>query len=566
MSNSSRAAWRILFAQVVGIVFVSFAIAQPPPPPPQPATPAAGGDNAQELTRGPIHEAFGQPTVFNPEAGPIVPKKPPELIDEIPPDQKPEGDNVGWIPGYWGWDDEAKNYLWVSGFWRTVPPSRVWMPGYWNAADGGYQWVSGYWGPAQATEAEYLPPPPESLEAGPSTEATEENQVWIPGVWVWKETRFWWRPGFWTAANPNWVWVPAQNTWTPSGYVFVDGYWDFPLFNRGLLFAPVVFNSIPARFTFTPSVVIDTQFLAGALFARPAYSHYYFGDYYDPAYSKAGIYPWYAFHNSRFGHDSLYAQTSFVYSRRDPQWTERVRETFLTRRENQTARPPHTYRQFVDWARKADPDGRQSVAFARPLTEVQGSRDFPMRLERLDERRAATIRAQSQQVQKFRSERIRVEQEAGRELPRTGTTTDPKAPRAPGRTAPTRVKLPEAPRLSQTPPGIGGKTAPPAGAGTGTTGRASGPPDSPRVPELTPPRAGTATAPKETRRPLPHPDENLRPPAGAAAPKGRIGDPAPMPPPPKTAAPPHPMPPPAAKEPPKGPPAAPPKGPKKDKD
>ena len=58
----------------------------------------------------------------------IVPNAPPAVIDELPPDQKPAGDNVQWIPGYWGWDDEVKDYLWVSGFWRVPPPKRQWVP------------------------------------------------------------------------------------------------------------------------------------------------------------------------------------------------------------------------------------------------------------------------------------------------------------------------------------------------------------------------------------------------------------------------------------------------------
>src|SRR5262245_25054518 len=55
----------------------------------------------EELARGPIHEAFGQPVTFNPEPGVILDKKPPDPVEEMPPDQKPEGENVVWIPGYW---------------------------------------------------------------------------------------------------------------------------------------------------------------------------------------------------------------------------------------------------------------------------------------------------------------------------------------------------------------------------------------------------------------------------------------------------------------------------------
>jgi hypothetical protein len=343
------------------------------------------------------------------------------------------------------------------------------------------------------------------------------------------------------------------------------------MFNRGLLFAPVVFTSMPAAgFVFTPAVVIDLRYLAGALFVRPAWDHYYFGDYYDPTYSRAGIYPWFAFHNSRLGYDPLFVQSSYVYTRRDPQWAARVRETFLTRRENPSARPPHTLRQFNDWAHKLDPSGTraESVAFVKPLADVTGARDFPVRLVRLDPAHKATVRTQSQAVQKFRSERIRVEQEAARDIPRTGTT-EPGATRRPGRTTAARVKMPESPRLTQSPPGVGGKTAPPTGVATGTTSRRVTPPEPPRVPELAPPGAGTQTQPPAARRQLPLPEENLRPPTGTAVPKGRAGEP-PAGPLPKSGLPERPATPPG-REPPKStppgraePPPAPKEPPKKD--
>ena len=50
-----------------------------------------------------------------------------------------------------------------------------------------------------------------------------------------------WRPGFWGAVQPNWIWMPAHYVWTPSGYLFVGGYWDLPVANRGLMFAPVYY-------------------------------------------------------------------------------------------------------------------------------------------------------------------------------------------------------------------------------------------------------------------------------------------------------------------------------------
>src|SRR5262245_10063417 len=85
---------------------------------------AASPDGVEVLTRGPVHEAFAETIVFDPEPGVVVPKEPPDLIEEVPPEQKPEGTNVEWIPGYWAWEDERNDFLWVSGVWRAVPPDR----------------------------------------------------------------------------------------------------------------------------------------------------------------------------------------------------------------------------------------------------------------------------------------------------------------------------------------------------------------------------------------------------------------------------------------------------------
>src|SRR5947209_20214146 len=55
------------------------------------------------LTRGPVHEAYAEPTDPRPSATPIVPQQPPGPVPEVPPDVRPEGTNGVWIPGYWAW-------------------------------------------------------------------------------------------------------------------------------------------------------------------------------------------------------------------------------------------------------------------------------------------------------------------------------------------------------------------------------------------------------------------------------------------------------------------------------
>ncbi|MGC8643490.1 MAG: hypothetical protein ACP5XB_26840, partial [Isosphaeraceae bacterium] len=179
----------LLWGTVCGVLMGSWpATAQDPPPTPVPAE----NGNEQVLTRGPIHEAFAAPVVHDPKSGPVVPKEPPAPVEEMPPDRKPAGQNVQWIPGYWSWDQERNDFLWISGVWREPPPGRQWVPGYWHQVDGGFQWVSGDWvavsqpanggtgQPQASSQPTYLPPPPQSLEAGPTSPAPGPGVFWSP--------------------------------------------------------------------------------------------------------------------------------------------------------------------------------------------------------------------------------------------------------------------------------------------------------------------------------------------------------------------------------------------------
>jgi hypothetical protein len=312
------------------------------------------GDAEQVLTQGPIHEAFAAPVVYDPRVAPIIPKLPPALIEELPPDQRPEGANVEWIPGYWAWDDERKDFLWISGVWRNIPPGRQWVPGYWHEVSGGVQWVPGSWFSEQNSSRQYLPQPPVSLEAGPNSPAPSAGSVWAPGSWVWSESRYYWRPGFWILPQPNWVWIPAQYSWTPSGYLYSEGYWDRPLATRGQLFAPVYYSQpvyLQPSYVYRPTVGIVTSGLMVSLFVRPSCHVYYFGDYYAPNYSNAGYYPWHSYQQTRVGYDPLFSYYSVTYRTSDPGWHTRIREEYVYRREHVEARPARTY---VEMNRRAN--------------------------------------------------------------------------------------------------------------------------------------------------------------------------------------------------------------------
>jgi hypothetical protein len=316
-----------------------FLATTPAPAGDQPAAPA--GDT-EALARGPVHEAFAEPVDYKPQPGPVVAKKPPDPIDEMPPDQKPEGNDVRWIAGYWAWDGESNDYLWVSGFWRDVPPGRNWLPGAWQEVAGGWQWSPGFWASEESQTVNYVPYPPPSADAGPSTPAPDPSDMYVPGCWIWRETRYLWRPGYWVAYRPDWVWVPARYVWTPGGCVFVDGYWDHPLDVRGLLFCPVrILRRSLAGWVYTPSFVVNCDFLLSAMFVGPSRHHYYFGDYFGDAYARRGFTAWIDYRPTRFSYDPIYNHYRVAY-RGEPTWDRNLHGLYRARSSGEAPRPPHT--------------------------------------------------------------------------------------------------------------------------------------------------------------------------------------------------------------------------------
>jgi hypothetical protein len=243
------------------------------------------------LDKGPVHEAFAQPTNKNPEPGPIIHKQPPKAIEELPPEQKPEGDNVQWIKGYWAWDADRNDFIWVSGLWRVAPPDRNWVAGSWTQVDGGWQWVPGYWGAVgQENGQAYLPQPPDSLDYGPTVPAPSEDAFYVPGNWVYTN-HYLWQPGYWSYYRPGFIWNPACYYWTPYGYTYCGGYWDYPWWNRGWLFAPVWFNRPifwNTGFFFRPFFAINTPFLS-TFFFFPHSHHFFFGHSGDPFFHQHGF-------------------------------------------------------------------------------------------------------------------------------------------------------------------------------------------------------------------------------------------------------------------------------------
>jgi hypothetical protein len=331
---------RHLFLALSGLLVVLPGLrAQDPPADP----------NVEVLTRGPVHEAYANAVTSQPSPGLLAPKQPPDPIEELPPAEKPTGDNVQWIPGYWSWDDDKQDYLWVSGFWRVPPPARTWVPGGWrDTGNGQWQWTGGFWNGASQGDVQYLPPPPAPpMEAAPPPQPGPDY-MYAPGNWVYRDTHYVWRPGFWYVYRPGWVYVPAHYAWTPYGYIFVDGYWDYPLRERGVLFTPVYFTAgvyYRPGFVYTPSYVVYDDALYGALFVRPG-GGYYFGDYFEARYTSLGYRSWFSVSIGIGARDPYPYRYDplFVYYRRTygPTWAVQVNNIYVERATYPDRRPPRT--------------------------------------------------------------------------------------------------------------------------------------------------------------------------------------------------------------------------------
>ena len=325
---------------LAGLMIVGFVVGQESPAP-NVSEPLQSPIEVQ--TRGPLHEAFAQPLEEKPLPGEIVPKEPPPLIQEQPPEVRPDLENAEWIPGYWAWDADRQDFLWISGVYRVAPRGRTFVPGYWSQTDDGWRWIPGFWSDSQRSEVPYAPEPPAPLSIGPTTQSPDENAAFIPGVWVYNTNRFTWRPGYWAAVQVGRVWTPPRYIWTPNGYLFIDGFWDEPYDTRGMIFAPVCFHRPLWRdssWCYRPDHVVSLSFFFDSAFIRGG--AFYFGNYYNPTYAQRGYRPWF---NGAGRHDPAFAYHGWQNRRTNPNWAGNAQATYANRSEGRIIAPPSTFAQ-----------------------------------------------------------------------------------------------------------------------------------------------------------------------------------------------------------------------------
>ena len=404
-------------------------------------------EEATVLSHGPVHEAFAEPVLLESQQGIVAPKQPPETIEEIPPNVRPEGKNVQWIPGYWAWEEQRKDFLWVSGVWRDAPPDQRWVPGYWTEVEGGHTWVSGFWIGDDVAQVEYLPHPPASLEEGAQSPSPSESHFWVPGNWQLREQRYVWRPGYWQEGHENWVWVPARYYNSPRGSIYAAGYWDYDLPRRGILFSPVYYDRpvyTQAGYSYTPHHFVDLALITGHLFVHARHRHYYFGDYYAADFAKAGIHPWFEFHAGRRGYDPIFAYRHWQEGRGSQQWSRQLEQRYQHLQENEAERPARTLAGSPQ-SLKRDA-GDRSGQLTRSIDAALADANAPLRVERLDDDMRKVVRENARQLQQFRQLRSQQELKLRSELQaKAGRQVDSADVLAKGKDAKsvTAFKLPE---------------------------------------------------------------------------------------------------------------------------
>jgi hypothetical protein len=453
----------------VGLVFLAGFALQDGAPGQEPSAPAPADQFAavpqgvEVMTRGPVHEAFATPA-GEPKATAIVTKRPPAPLEEMPPDQRPEGDVV-WIAGYWGWDDDHKDYLWVSGCWRQKPPNKDWVAGYWREADQGWQWVPGFWHDAatqgNGRQIAYYPEPPAPPQVAPPPERPAPDTFYVPGSWYWNGERYVWRSGYWARIQPGYVWVPAHYRWTPYGYVYVGGYWDLAVTRRGMLYAPVVVDPVVVRagFVYTPVYAVPDVVVVDTLFVGPRGCCYYYGDYYGPRYAALGFESCVVY--SRRHYDAIIVYECYEH-RGEPRWLDARVELCYARDRGLAPLPPRTLAQQL--ARR---DAHfLMVAPAARVAAARGQRIVRLeRAERVEAMRHAALVRETALAERRRAEtpvaagaRLTAPRVATVNVPATHAPGNPVIPRNPI-TLGQRPALPAAGQLKA--PGPFGSGGPP---------------------------------------------------------------------------------------------------------
>ena len=248
-------------------------------------------------TRGPVHEAFVQRNEGKPEIGVAIGKQPPPPLPERPPEQHPTTRTWSGFPAIGHGTPTATILCGSAARFAIRLRDAAGCPAIGQILPRAGIGRRGS-GPRKINaHLRYTPEPPAPLEDGPTTPPPDDNSTYIPGYWFYNEADQALRLAarFLGAMRAGQIWTNPQYSWAPGGYAFCDGYWDYPLDNRGLLYAPAYFPTPlwnnPGWF-YRPSYIVALGAFFNSGFYRPGYNNFFFGNYYGNNYASLGYRPW----------------------------------------------------------------------------------------------------------------------------------------------------------------------------------------------------------------------------------------------------------------------------------
>jgi len=131
------------------------------------------------------------------------------------------------------------------------------------------------------------------------------------------------------------------------------------------------------------------------------------GDYYDDAYLRIGIYPWFDSQRLHTWYDPLYEHDRWRNQRSEPRWEKRERDEYNRRRADKDLRPAWTYREQESRLAKLPEPQRRAYQFVQPMTVAVTRRETPLKFERINTDARQKISRQATAVRTFRDERNR---------------------------------------------------------------------------------------------------------------------------------------------------------------
>jgi hypothetical protein len=255
----------------------------PTPPPPEPQPPALDGPTTGAEALPPADAPRTVPSAAAPAPGdPAVagrvyaPKAPPSPIIERPSGVRPDR-NARWIAGYWDWDTERDEYVWVGGSWQIPPAGSIWVAGRWDRDAAGWYWIPGQWS-RRGNPADVAVNGPRWRTTGPPADHPDDEPApapgpdffFVPGHYAPDGDRLAWKPGFWSRSQPGWDWIPSRWVRRANGWDFREGYWvrdpDAPVVvinprarRRIVARPPVVVETVPGAMTRRDPIAADEE-------------------------------------------------------------------------------------------------------------------------------------------------------------------------------------------------------------------------------------------------------------------------------------------------------------------